>query len=221
MKQGNIGLFINAVGDKRYLWKVRDPNATRSLPEYYDMMTGETVEPMNVTDCTSDGVQKQWVIRHELTPAQALAMIKFSPDANIDTVCERMTARELFKRDTELRMELKTIDLQLHACEKEFQKLGENRARVVEEIGKITDEYGQLPPDARYLYLVHAYHSATDTVDYMWYASPEIAKKVAPGDLISVQTSRGAQPAIVRYVEKTQTYVPHKDVIEIIRKGNG
>ena len=221
MKQGNIGLFINAVGDKRYLWKVRDPNATHSLPEYYDMMTGEAVDPMTVTDCTADGSQKDWVIRYEFTPAQALSMIKFSPDVCGDTVCERMTALELIKRKTELLRIMDELTTQQRACANQFQKIVKSRAKVVEEIEKVRSELESLQPEERELYLVHAYHGATDTVDYMWYASPEIAKKVAPGDLISVQTSRGAQPAIVRDVEKTQTYVPHKDVIEIIRKGNG
>lgn len=220
MKQGNIGLFINAVGDKRYLWKVRDPNATHSLPEYYDIMTGEAVDTMTVTDCTADGSQKDWVIRYEFTPAQALSMIKFSPDANIDTVCERMTARELFKRKTELLRIEEGLTTQQNACANQLQKLVKGRAEIAEEIEKVSNELESLLPEERDLYLVHAVHNATDTVDYTWYASPEIAKKVAPGDLISVQTSRGAQPAIVRYVEKTQTYVPHKDVIEIIRKGN-
>lgn len=220
MKQGNIGLFINAVGDKRYLWKVRDPNATHSMPEYYDMITGEAVDPMTVTDCTADGSQKEWVIRHELTPVQALSMIKFGPYDKIDIVCERMTALELIKRKTELLRMAEELTTQQHACENQFQRLVNNRAKIAEELEKVGKELESLQPEERELYLVHAVHNATDTVDYTWYASPEIAKKVAPGDLISVQTSRGAQPAIVRYVEKTQTYVPHKDVIEIIRKGN-
>lgn len=220
MKQGNIGLFVNSVGDKRYLWKVRDPNGVHSMPEYYDMITGETIDPMTVTDCTADGSQKQWVIRHEFAPAQALAMIKFSPDTNIDAVCERMTALELIKRKTELLRIEEGLATQLNACASQFRKLVKGRAEIAEEIEKVGNELEGLRPEERELYLVHAVHNATDTVDYIWYASPEIAKKVAPGDLISVQTSRGAQPAIVRYVEKTQTYVPHKDVIEIIRKGN-
>lgn len=220
MKQGNIGLFVNSVGDKRYLWKVRDPDGVHSMPEYYDMITGETIDPMTVTDCTGDGSQKDWVIKYEFTPAQALSMIKFKPDANTVTVCERMTALELIKRKTELLGIMEKLTTQQSACANQFLNLVKNRAKVAEEIEKVCSELESLQPEERDLYLVHAVHNATDTVDYTWYASPEIANKVAPGDLISVQTSRGAQPAIVRYVEKTQTYVPHKDVIEIIRKGN-
>ncbi len=221
MKQGNIGLFVNSVGDKRYLWKVRDPDGVHNMPEYYDMITGETIDPMTVTDCTGDGSRKDWVIRYEFTPAQALSMIKFNPDSCGDAVCERMTALELIKRKTELLRIMDELTTRQLACENQFKKLVKNRAKIGEELEKVWKELESLQPEERDLYLVHAVHNATDTVDYIWYASPEIAKKVAPGDLISVQTSRGAQPAIVRYVEKTQTYVPHKDVIEIIRKGNG
>ena len=218
MNQGNIGLFENDAGQYRWLWKVRRPGALSGSQSYYDVVTGEEVPIISVTDCTKDGFRNEWAIVYELTPEEALAKINFIA-VNPDEYRREKTAEELYRKKVQLEEKLECAYDNVMNAIVNWKSAISKRDALKEAIEDVEAQINALDTDARDLYLVHASHTASDDVDYTWWADKELAEQLKPGDLISVETSRGIQPAIVRRVEVTRNWAPHKKVIGIINSG--
>lgn len=218
MNQGNIGLFENDVGQYRWLWKVHKPGAIGGPPSYYDIVTGEEISALNVTDCTRDGFRKEWAIVYELSPEEALAKINFIA-VDPDEYKREKTAEELYRKKVQLEGKLEWACDNVMNAIANWKSATSKRNTLKEAIKDVEAQISALDTDARDLYLVHASHTASDDVDYTWWADKELAEQLKPGDLISVETSRGIQPAIVRRVEVTRNWAPHKKVIGIINSG--
>lgn len=215
MNQGNIGLFKNDAGNYRWLWKVRRPG---DKAEYMDMITGEMWPMSDVKDNLNDGTAKHWVIEYELSPEEALKKITFSP-GNPEQFKRQLTTEQLYRKKAELEKKLDNARVKISESLTEWDKWNKKRDELTRAVMDVQAEINALNDENRELYLVHASHSAADEVDYCWWADKELAEKLEPGDLISVDTARGTQLAIVRRVEATRKWADHKKVIALVRKG--
>lgn len=218
MNQGNIGLFKNDAGRYRWLWKVRRPGATSGTVEYMDMITGEMWPTSDVTDNRNDGTAKDWVIEYELSPAEALKRITFAP-GNPEQFKRQLTAEQLYRKKAELEKKLDRARMNIVDSITAWENWKKKRDELTRAVMDVNAEIDALNDENRELYLVHASHSAVDEVDYCWWADKELAEKLEPGDLISVDTARGTQLAIVRKVEVTRKWADHKKAIALVRKG--
>lgn len=218
MNQGNIGLFKNDAGNYRWLWKVRRPGDVSGAPKYMDMITGEMLSTLDVTDNLNNSTAKDWVIEHELSPEEALKKITFTP-GRPEQFKRQLTAEQLYRKKAELEQKLDVARRKINDSLTEWENWNKKRDELTRAIMDVKGEINTLNDENRELYLVHASHSAADEVDYCWWADKELAEKLEPGDLISVDTAKGTQLAIVRKVETTQKWADHKKVIALVRKG--
>lgn len=218
MNQGNIGLFKNDAGRYRWLWKVHRPGDVSGKVEYMDMITGEMMPMSDVTDNLNIGSAKDWVIEHELSPEEALKRITFAP-GDPRQFKRQLTAEQLCRKKAELEKKLDNARRKIDEYITEWKNQVEKRNELTRAVMDVNAEINALNDENRELYLVHASHSAADEVDYCWWADKELAEKLEPGDLISVDTAKGTQLAIVRKVEATREWADHKKVIALVRKG--
>ena len=218
MNQGNIGLFKNDAGNYRWLWKVHWPGTASGTTWYMDMITGETMSARDVTDSQNDNTAKDWVIERELSPEEALKKITFAP-GDPEQFKRRLTAEQLYRKKAELEKKLDNARRKIDESITEWQNWNKKRNELTRAVMDVNAEINALNDESRELYLVHASHSAADEVDYCWWADKELAEKLEPGDLISVDTASGTQLAIVRRVEATRNWADHKKVIALVRKG--
>lgn len=218
MNQGNIGLFKNDAGNYRWLWKVRRPGDVSGKVEYMDMITGEMLPLSDVIDNLNIGSAYDWVIEYELSPEEALKKITFSP-GNPEQFKRQLTTEQLYRKKAELEKKLDNARRKISESLTEWQNWNKKRDELTRAVMDVQAEINALNDENRELYLVHASHSAADEVDYCWWADKELAEKLEPGDLISVDTAKGTQLAIVRKVETTRQWADHKKVIALVRKG--
>lgn len=218
MNQGNIGLFKNDAGRYRWLWKVHRPGDVSGKVEYMDMITGEILPALDVTDNLNNGCAKDWMIEYELSPEEALKRITFAP-GNPEQFKRQLTAEQLCRKKAELEKKLDNARRKMVESLAEWENWKKKRDELTRAVMDVQAEIDALDDENRELYLVHASHSAADEVDYCWRADKELAEKLEPGDLISVDTAKGTQLAIVRKVEATRNWADHKKVIALVRKG--
>ncbi len=212
MYQGSIGKFENKVtGDSRWLWKVRAPGGA-GRPAYLDMETGEWVDSTTITDTNTDGYMKDWVLTLELTTEEAIKCLQFSaPD---DTVLHRKReVGDLLRQRADLKADIWHTDNKISSLMEEVGRLSDRRGKAKLRLWEIDQKLMQYPEEERCMWLVHASHKADDTVDYCWYADKALAETLSPGDVVVCETSRGEQRAIVRKVDKTFDWEPHKKVL--------
>ena len=79
------------------------------------------------------------------------------------------------------------------------------------EVYKMLNELGE---DGQ-LYLVHA--NFRNEIQGIWYTTSKVAKELKKGDIVMVETDRGATCAIVDYVEPSTSFGVHKRVIKKVR----
>lgn len=218
MNQGNIGLFKNDAGNYRWLWKVRRPGDVSGTAKYMDMITGEMLSVLDVSDNLNVGGAKDWVIEYELSPEEALKRITFAP-GDPRQFKRQLTTEQLYRKKAELEKKLDNARVKISESLTEWDNWRKKKCELSRAVMDVQAEIDALNDENRELYLVHASHSAADEVDYCWWADKELAEKLEPGDLISVDTARGTQLAIVRKVEATRNWADHKKVIALVCKG--
>ena len=218
MNQGNIGLFKNDAGNYRWLWKVHWPGTASGTIWYMDMITGETMSALDVTDKPNDNTAKDWVIEYELSPEEALKRLTFAP-GDPRQFKRKLTTEQLYRKKAELEKKIDNARVKIDESLTELDNWRKKKYELTRAVMDVSAEINALNDENRELYLVHASHSAADEVDYCWWADKELAEKLEPGDLISVDTAKGTQLAIVRRVEATRQWADHKRVIALVRKG--
>lgn len=218
MNQGNIGLFKNDAGRYRWLWKVRRPGDVSGKVEYMDMITGEMLPMSDVVDVLNAVGAKGWVVEYELSPEEALKRITFAP-GDPRQFKRQLTTEQLYRKKAELEKKLDVARGKIADSMAEWDNWRKKKCELSRAVMDVNAEIDALNDENRELYLVHASHSAADEVDYCWWADKELAEKLEPGDLVSVDTAKGTQLAIVRKVEPTRQWADHKKVIALVRKG--
>ena len=211
MNQGNIGLFENnKTGERAWLWKLHSP--TEKRPFYINLLTKETYKEQDVESFKVDSLDKEWTILRELNANETAACFAFT-QPNIYVPCRSLRAlagvvKNLKEEKDKAFCKFSDYVKKSSAARKMYEDLRDKydaaNKRFQEALDGKTESFCY----------VHAKHHATDAVDWCWYADPELAKTIHPGDTIAVDTSRGRALAVVTSLEYSNEFFNHKCVLE-------
>ncbi len=204
MYQGNIGYFRNMeTGEGAWLWKLHAPTMLKSsgFPMYVNLETGEKLTTDDVTDNLQEGKRKKWVIETELEGDELISTVKFTPP-DVTEIVNKKKFHELAERRRRLIEKGEHIEEEIVQAREFIDKKTKELEETEHSIWSVINEIDLMDAKDKTVYIVHAVHSATDSVDYQWYADPELGESLNPGDRVLVNTARGEDLAIVRTVEK-------------------